>query len=137
MKIYGIAVADQTSFPRTVEYSFGNAVEDGQSNGPKGWFIGHFVEQSSGLRHSAEVEVKWGVHEAGDRKTSLRTNEHGTTLTLLVSGRFQIGFPELRVEFELDRPGDYVLFAAGVAHTWRALSACTVLTVRWPSIHSL
>ena len=36
----------------------GNAVIDAT----KGWFIGSFMDKSLGLRHTNDVEVKWGIH---------------------------------------------------------------------------
>jgi hypothetical protein len=115
------------------EYVAGNAEDDGYENARMGWFVGHFMPPESGLRRNSAVEVKWGVHAAGEEKRSIRTNLESTTLTLLISGCFAVGFPKLDKEVILQRPGDYVLFAPGVEHKWVARSASTVVTVRWPS----
>jgi hypothetical protein len=114
-------------------YTIGNAVDDGNRNLPKGWFVGHFVGDDSGLRRTSDLEVKWGEHQAGEEKTSRHTNEHGTTLTLLISGRFVVRFPHLDVEVVLERPGDYVIFAPRIEHRWLSESASVVVTFRWPS----
>ena len=42
----------------------GNAAADGKEN--RGWLLGHFLEGSNGVRASDAVEVKWGIHPAGD-----------------------------------------------------------------------
>jgi hypothetical protein len=114
-------------------YLFGNAAIDGYSDGSLGWFIGCFIPEPFGLRHSAAIEVKWGVHNAGDTK---RTSEHktvGTTLTLLVSGSLVLEFPEINVSRTLDKPGDYAIFTPEIKHNWKSLTDSTVVTVRWPS----
>lgn len=115
-------------------YTIGNAVEDGMENAAKGWFIGHFVRDGSGLRRSRDLEVKWGEHQAGEQKRSRRTNERATTLTLLISGRFVMTFPRLEVDVILEQPGDYVIFAPGVEHKWHSETQSIVVTVRWPSV---
>jgi hypothetical protein len=45
----------------------GNAVADGQGDN-RGWLIGHFLDGSAGVRSSDAVEVKWGIHPAGDNR---------------------------------------------------------------------
>ncbi|MBV9523851.1 MAG: signal peptidase I [Alphaproteobacteria bacterium] len=109
----------------------GHAGEEGAARG--GWFIGHFLDPSLELRHSAEVEVKWGIHEAGATKSTVGANATATTLSILVSGRFQLDFPELGTSVPLERPGDYALWSAGPHHRWIALEDSVILTVRWPS----
>jgi quercetin dioxygenase-like cupin family protein len=34
----------------------------------------------------------------------------------------------------LEREGDYVMWGAGVDHTWRAEEDSIVITIRWPSL---
>lgn len=114
-------------------YTIGNAIRDGEGNLPKGWFIGHFVPREYGLRSCDAVEVKWGVHRAGEAKATPSTNDHQSTLTLLVSGRFALAFTGLDRSVTLADPGDYVIFADGVRHHWKCLEDSVVLTVRWPS----
>jgi hypothetical protein len=80
----------------------GNAVADGEDN--RGWLLGHFLEGSNGVRASDAVEVKWGIHPAGDRRDSWQTDEQRTTVLLLVQGRFRL---ELSAgTFVLERKGD-------------------------------
>jgi hypothetical protein len=43
-----------------------------------------------GVRASRDVEVKWGIHPAGEGREDWVTDEQRTTLLLLVSGRFRI-----------------------------------------------
>ncbi len=42
----------------------GNADTDGQRT--RGWLLGHFLGEDGGVRASDAVEVKWGVHPAGE-----------------------------------------------------------------------
>ena len=67
----------------------GNAVADGQGDS-RGWLIGHFLDGSAGVRSSDAVEVKWGIHPAGDNREAWQTGEQRTTALLLVKGRFRI-----------------------------------------------
>ena len=46
----------------------GNAYADGAFH--RGWFIGHFLENTYGLRATPAIEIKWGVHHAGEERSS-------------------------------------------------------------------
>lgn len=105
----------------------GNAVRDGALT--RGWLVGHFA---AGVRASSDVEVKWGVHAAGERRASPVTGEVRSTVVLLVSGRFEVELDG--VLHVLREPGDYAVWGPGVDHVWRALADTVIVTVRWPSI---
>ena len=106
----------------------GRAGVDGAGNG--GWLLGHFMP--AGVRHSTDVEVKWGVHLAGDARAQWVTGERRTALLVLVAGRFHMRFPDRTVR--LAEQGDYVVWGPGVDHSWWAEEESVVLTVRWPSV---
>jgi hypothetical protein len=108
----------------------GNAGDDGAGQ-TRGWFVGHFLPPSTLLRCTDAVEVKWGVHPAGDSRPSMAMGTTATTLSVLVTGAFRVVFPDREVP--LSRPGDYVLFPPGVPHGWTADADSIVVTVRWPS----
>lgn len=108
---------------------FGNASVEGANRW--GWFLGHFITPTDDLRSTPLVEVKWGVHKAGDGRIQWATNAEATTLSILINGRFRLQFPEQ--EFVLSREGDYVLWPPGVPHYWSAEEDSTIVTVRWPS----
>lgn len=107
----------------------GNAGVDGATNA--GWLLGHFMPPGD-VRHSTDVEVKWGVHPAGEARSRWATGERRTALLVLVSGRFRVELPDRTVV--LGEPGDYVLWGRGVDHSWYAERESVVLTVRWPSV---
>ena len=109
--------------------SIGNATLTGRDHG--GWFVGPFLSVEAGIRHTDVLEVKWGLHMAGDVRTDV--NERGGThsLAILITGIFVIEFPALGEEVRLSQAGDYVLYGPDVAHTWRAIDDSTVVTVRW------
>jgi hypothetical protein len=111
----------------------GNAADAG-SGESRGWFLGHFVHPSAGMRHSTDVELKWGVHRAGDVKETVAANGTAKTLSILISGTFLLEFPDIGEAVRMARPGDYALWPAGLHHRWTTLEDCVVLTVRWPSI---
>ncbi|MEU9509207.1 signal peptidase I [Micromonospora sp. NPDC048170] len=107
----------------------GNAGVDGATNA--GWLLGHFMPRGD-ARHSDDVEVKWGVHPAGEARSRWATGERRTALLVLVSGRFRVELPDRTVL--LGEPGDYVVWGQGVDHSWYAEHESVVLTVRWPSV---
>jgi quercetin dioxygenase-like cupin family protein len=107
---------------------FGNAAEE--VNDRRGWFVGHFMPEAD-VRRTGDVEVKWGVHPAGEERQSWQDNETRTTVLLLVQGRFRINFPD--ESHVLARQGDYVMWGPGVGHSWRAEEDSVVVTIRWPS----
>ncbi len=115
--------------PHTVTVYVGNAYADGEHEG--GWILGHFLPPGD-PRHSADVEVKWGVHPPGDTRARWAVEETRTAVLVLVSGSFVMLFRDREVV--LDRPGDYVLWGPGEDHSWRADTDAVVLTVRWPSV---
>ena len=112
------------------EVIFGNAGAEGASRG--GWFAGHFITPVDDVRSTSVLEVKWGVHTAGDCRTQWGVNAAATTLSILVKGRFCLQFPEK--EILLFREGDYALWQPGVPHYWSALEDSVIVTVRWPSL---
>lgn len=99
--------------------------------GDRGWLLGHFKPPGD-IRHSEEVEIKWGVHPPGDRRAQWVTEEKRSALLVLISGRFRMQFPDRDVV--LSEQGDYVVWGVGVDHSWYAEEASVVMTVRWPSV---
>jgi hypothetical protein len=114
----------------------GNAGKDAGAR--RGWIVGHFVDDAGNLHHSKDVEVKWGVHPAGDERTEWAPGIHDRTLLILVSGRWRLELaPEEHEPTEtilLDTPGDYVVWEQGINHRWRAEADSVMITVRWPSL---
>jgi len=112
------------------EVIFGNAGAEGASRG--GWFAGNFITPEDDARSTSALEVKWGIHKAGDCRTQWAVNAAATTLSILVKGRFRLQFPEQ--EILLSREGDYALWLPGVPHYWSAEEDSVIVTVRWPSL---
>lgn len=42
------------------------------------------------VRRTKDVEIKWGVHPAGEQRASWYDHEDRTTILVLISGRFRI-----------------------------------------------
>ena len=108
----------------------GNAAEDGEK--ARGWLLGHFIAPSEDVRSTKDVEVKWGVHPAGDKRPQWTADDQRTTLLLLVQGHFRLELTEGSVV--LNRQGDYAVWGPGIDHFWEAISDSVVITVRWPSV---
>lgn len=113
----------------TKSIHFGNAATDGSEH--RGWLVGHFIGDPQAVRHSGDVEIKWGLHPAGQRRDGWVTGETATTLCMLIAGRFRVRLSD--GDYLLARQGDYVMWGPGVDHLWEAEEDSTVLTVRWPS----
>ena len=108
---------------------FGNASIDGADH--RGWIVGAFMNPGD-LRMTADVEIKWGTHRAGDQRANWEDDEKRTTLLILVSGRFRIDLSS--DSHMLTRQGDYAMWGPGVGHSWKAEEDSVVITVRWPGI---
>ena len=109
------------------EIYVGNATTDAAT---RGWLLGHFMPTGD-PRNSDAVEIKWGVHPAGEQRPGWVTDDPRSILSVLISGRFRIDLPDRSVV--LARQGDYVVFH-GVNHTWQAEEESVVVSVRWPSL---
>ena len=107
----------------------GNAAEESMDR--RGWLIGHFIEDQDDIRASKDVEIKWGIHPAGDERSAWSTDDYRTTVLILVEGRFRLNLPDESIV--LAAQGDYVMWGAGLDHSWRADNDSIVITVRWPS----
>lgn len=116
---------------------FGNAATDGFDR--RGWFVGHYIEAHP-ARCTADVEVKWGVHAEGDRRSVWSANRSATTLSILIHGKFRLFFPDPEGlpgqtrDVLLAEQGDYVLWLPNTPHIWQAEAASVVITVRYPSV---
>jgi hypothetical protein len=108
---------------------FGNATTDGAAK--RGWLVGHFVPPGD-VRLSRDVEIKWGIHPAGEQREGWHDDERRTTAVVLVKGRFRIDLSLGTVL--LANEGDYVVWGPGIGHTWRAEEYSVVITIRWPSL---
>ena len=115
-------------------YYFGNANDD-QVRG-SGWFVGQFVPPELGLRHQTDVELKWGVHPDGDKRSHPWATKGGTTISVLIEGRLRVIFHIDGTEQEvmLQTRGDYVAFGPEVVHSWEAFGDTIVFSVRFPSV---
>jgi quercetin dioxygenase-like cupin family protein len=107
----------------------GNAAEDVQHT--RGWLIGHFIDSSEGVRSTKDVEVKWGIHPAREKRTEWTRDDQRTTLVILVDGNFVVNLTEGSTR--LTRQGDYTVWGPGIDHSWEAKEDSVVITVRWPS----
>jgi hypothetical protein len=115
--------------PVVANWHYGNAAEDTKDD--RGWILGHFIDPPDDVRHSKDVEVKWGIHPAGEKRAEWTSDDRRTTLLLLVEGQFRIDLTEgSRI---LAKQGDYALWGPGIDHSWEALANSVVITVRWPS----
>jgi hypothetical protein len=110
-------------------WHFGNAGVDGADR--RGWLVGHFMDPDD-VRMSKDVEIKWGIHPAGDEREAWHGDEDRTTVLILVHGTFRIN---LSVGSHLlAEQGDYAMWGPGIGHSWHAEEDSVVITIRWPAI---
>jgi len=112
-------------------YQSGNAWEDcAEYDGVKnGWFVGsQDWMPSAGLCNSEVLEIRWCKHFAG-QVSGVKPLSTGRTLSILVSGEFQIVVAGER--HTLRQPGDYVIWGSKLQHSWVALEDSVCCTVRW------
>ncbi len=105
---------------------------EAEKSNHRGWIIGYFMDKGS-LLHSEDLEVKWSSHLKGEKKLELAKNVQATPFILL-KVEFKFYFPNENTDVVLSKEGDYVLYNAGVAHSWEVISDCCAINVRWPSI---
>lgn len=103
----------------------GNGVSDGGER--RGWIVGSFLPE--GIRQQESVEIKYGVHRAGEVREDWVTDETRTTICLLISGEFQLEFRDQSIQ--LKEQGDYAMWNEDVDHKWHAVEDSVVLTIRW------
>lgn len=113
----------------TGHWHSGNAATDAQAT--RGWLVGRFIEPADDVRSTGDVEVKGGVHPAGDKRPNWTTGDQRTTLLLLVKGKFRVDLTE--GSSVLSEQGDYAMWRSGIDHSWEALTDSVIVTVRWPS----
>lgn len=116
------------------KFYFGNAKADQVRD--SGWFVGQFVPAELGLRRQTEVELKWGIHPDGQKRSQPWANQNGTTISVLIEGSLKVMFyiDGTQEEVTLQTKGDYVAFGPGVVHSWEAVGDTIVLSVRFPSV---
>ena len=104
-----------------------------------GWFVGYFIDVSD-LRHSNDVEVKWGILRSGQmNEEGFVANKTAKSLCVMIAGHLRlyirhVAKPEIVQTVELSQTGQYVLWDKSIQHNWEAISDCIVLAVRWPSV---
>jgi hypothetical protein len=118
---------------KTSFYS-GNAAVD-QVRGT-GWFVGQFVPPELGLRHQTDVELKWGIHKDGEKRSHPWATGTSTTISVLITGTLHVTFqPDGPAQVvTLRQAGDYIVFGREVVHSWEAVGDTIVLSVRFPSV---
>ncbi len=114
-------------------WTTGNASDDAAET--RGWLVGHFIDPSQGVRVSADVEVKWANHPAGDKRSEWTSGDQRTTLVMLISGEFRVDVTH--GSRTMSSSGDYAMWGPGTDHFWEAVAESVVLTVRWPSLGAL
>jgi quercetin dioxygenase-like cupin family protein len=125
---------ESARLPSKPSFYFGNAAVDQVRN--TGWFVGQFVPAEQGLRHQTGVELKWGIHPDGEKRSHPWANGNATTISVLIQGALHVTFDVGGTQqvVTLRKAGDYVVFGPDAVHSWEAASDAIVLSVRFPSV---
>jgi hypothetical protein len=115
-------------------FYFGNAKADQVRD--TGWFVGQFVPAEFGLRRQTDVELKWGIHPDGEKRSQPWAHGNAATISVLIEGCLKVTFhlDGGRRDVALRTRGDYVVFGPEVVHSWEAVGDTIVLSVRFPSV---
>jgi quercetin dioxygenase-like cupin family protein len=105
----------------------GNATDEADEH--RGRLLGHFMAEpgDTSIRATNALEVKWGIHPAGQERPAWTSGEVRTTMVILVSGRFYVNLTVGKVL--LDRQGDYAVWGPGIDHSWKAEGDSVVITL--------
>ncbi len=103
-----------------------------KNNKRRGWFIGHFINKP--FFKDEDIEIKWAIHKKGEKFNSIRSAKKSKSLSILISGKTKISFPELKKEIILSKQGDFVYWNKKVFHTSEIIEESVFLTIRWPSL---
>lgn len=102
-------------------------------NDPRWWFMGHFINKDD-FFHSDEIELKYATGKKGDTSIGSTTQYPRKTLTILISWKIEMYFPESDKTIILDTPFDYIADSSiPGAHTTKVLEDCVILWIRTPS----
>ena len=101
------------------------------SKNPKtnGWFIGHFIEKPS-FFNDKDIEIKWGIHKKGEKLEKIRASNNSKSLSILISGKTKISFPDLKKEIILSKQGDFVYWDKKIFHNSEIIEDSIFLTIR-------
>lgn len=99
----------------------------------KGWFFGQFIKNPE-IFNSNDLELKWGVHQKGEPMNVVKANNESKSLSILISGKVKILYPDQNESVLLEKQGDSVYWENNVFHSAEILEDSTILTIRWPSI---
>lgn len=111
---------------------WGNAQQDSAVN--RGWLI---ADKQEGLLYAARAQVKYGVHEAGERRTREQATADGERESIMftIKGRVKFGFLPSAAhphEHEVEiGPGGFIRWSTDVLHYWEILEDGLFITFRW------
>jgi hypothetical protein len=115
---------------------------------PTNWIVGETAAiPAHSLRHIRQggpdgpeplsgLAVKWFVHDPSDPAAwgENKPISVGRTMSILAGeGAFELTFSRdgRQCRVLLDTSGDFVAWGAGLMHTWKPLTRCAVVTMRW------
>ncbi|MGH6841777.1 MAG: hypothetical protein ACREDV_06750, partial [Methylocella sp.] len=84
-----------------------------------------------------DVELKWGLHKDGEKRSHPLANGNATTISVFIRGgalRVTFGVGGTKQTVTLQKEGDYVVFGPDIVHFWEAEGEPVVLSIRFPSV---
>ncbi len=114
----------------------GNAATDTSDSALRRWLVGNFQIGAAPVP-SHSVELKYGVHQAGEERTETQATSDPrlTSLAILIRGKDTYWFKDgsgMTHGVTIQEEGDYVVWDPEVLHWWAIGANDTiVLTFRW------
>ncbi len=99
-----------------------------------GWFISDGMPPSTPFDttdHTWPFHCKRWFHKQGEYRDTIWIQKTRKTITILINGSMKILFPDREdQDIVLSKVWTFVYFAPNVGHTRRAMTDCTMMTVR-------
>lgn len=107
----------------------GNSYIDSVQN--RGWLIGKFNPKAT--IENENFEFKISHHIKGDKRSieDASSDPERDTISILMSGKFKLIFPEDAREIILREEADYAHYSKNTQHAWECLEDCTMVTLRF------
>jgi hypothetical protein len=95
------------------------------------WVMG--FNEGAAIR-SEELGLKYSKFKKGDDKLAPFQNQVSKTLTVLISGKLVVAFPDTGERVVMEKEGDYIFVPPLVPHTREVLEDTFCFSIRWPAL---
>lgn len=83
---------------------------------------------------SEELGIKYSKLKKGDNKPNPYQNQISKTITILISGKLVIAFPDSGKKVVLEKEGDFIFIPPQAPHTREVKEDTFCFSIRWPAL---